>query len=91
MNDTTLDPIAHRSVFMKIATRTFEYRHPDIWIRAKIALAGWAVIVAAWLCALGYLWGLVFLVFAPERIYVAVRMQDIVRRSAEYRALHGMS
>jgi hypothetical protein len=44
--------------------------------------------VAAWLCSLGYFWGLAFLVFAPERIYVALRMQDIVRRSAEFRAAH---
>jgi hypothetical protein len=91
MNDTNLDPIAHRSVFMKIATRKFQYRHPDIWIRAKIALAGWAVIVAAWLCSLGYMWGLAFLVIAPERIYVAVRMHDIVQRSADFRAARSLS
>jgi hypothetical protein len=90
MTDTNLDPIANRSVFMKVATRTFEYRHPDIWIRAKIAVAGWSILMAAWLSTLGYLWGLAFLVLAPGPIYVAVRMHDIVRRSAEFRAARSL-
>lgn len=76
MQATTDTMLRQRPVLMRLLVRSWNYRHPRIWIPVRVGFGIWNLSLASVLFGVGWYWeGAIPLVAAAELLWTAKQLQ----------------
>jgi hypothetical protein len=79
MHTTSDNHTPRQPALMRVLVRSWEYRRPSAWVRARIALGIWNLVLGVLLVALGYWLAAIPLVGAALIFWTANRLQHSVQ------------
>ena len=75
-----------RSVLNRLVLRSWDYRHPRVWVGVRFAVGIWLVFLGGLLLADGYLWATLLLLVAAAVLFWVGYLDLIATRFTPPRA-----